>query len=104
MSSIVTSFFARDEVTGEEVQASFSDAAQVISFNEDGSANAKVIYMEGDVSLVINFELDIKSLIPAPDKDRLAQQEDFFSAWNQPSGSGVPSPPQPYTPRLPGGR
>jgi len=102
MSSRITSFFARDEVTGEEIEATFSDAVQIMSFNEDGSVNAKVIYMEGAVSLVLNLELDVKSLIPAPEKDKLAPQEDFFSAWRAPSVSG-PISVTPMT-KMPGGR
>ena len=102
MSGRIISFTARDEVTGEEVSAEFSDAAQIISFNEDGSIQAKVIYMEGAVNLVLNMELDIKSLIPAPEKPQLKPQEDFFSAWKTPHVSG-PIAVSPMV-KMPGGR
>ena len=102
MSSRIVSFTARDEVTGDEVTAEFTEAAQIVSFNEDGSIQAKVIYMEGAVNLVLNFELDIKSLLPAPSEDQLRQQEDFFSAWRNPSYSGPPTTS--LMTKMPGGR
>ena len=84
----VVSFTAVDDSIGSTVEGNFTNAATIMSFHEDGSIMAKVVYMEGTQKLVLNFELDVKALIPAPEDQNMDKEEKLFESWYAAGGGG----------------
>ena len=82
----ILGFYASDDDLGGEVTSQFSEAAQVFVIHEDGETTAKIVVMEGPVSIVLNVDIDIKSLLPQPQQPQ--QQMDMFAAWKTPVYTG----------------
>ena len=93
----ILGFYASDDDLGGEVTSQFSEAAQVIVMHEDGSTTAKIVVMEGPVSIMLDVEIDIKSLLPQPQQPM--QQVDMFGAWKRTSSTSGPIGNAPFMPQ-----
>lgn len=90
----ITHIYAIDNSTGNEVAITFTNP-QVMVMAEDGSLQARVVYVERGVTLLLTFEIDPKSVLPMPQAGE--PEPEMFGAWRTntgpPAGTGMTGMP-----------